>query len=93
MIKVKRFGATWCAPCKVMALALPKVIENFSDVEYAQFDVEKDNFDADKYSFTSIPYISIEDGDGVVVKSFTGVKSLTEMSSMLLELGATLRPV
>lgn len=87
-MEVIRFGATWCAPCKAMAVVLPKVIAGFEGVTYRQVDVEQEEFDADKYSFMSIPYVAIQDSDGQVLKSFTGKKTTTEVAEMLSGLGA-----
>jgi thiol-disulfide isomerase/thioredoxin len=87
-IKIKRFGATWCGPCKLMAVVLPKVAAEFKDVAYEQFDVEKDDINTEKYSFLSIPYISIESEEGTVLASFSGSKSPAEMISLLDSLGA-----
>jgi thioredoxin 1 len=73
MIKVKRFTATWCGPCKVLAPIFEQFEASFPDVIFETIDVDEDKEDAAENFVTSIPTV-IFTKDGVAKQRFTGVQ-------------------
>lgn len=72
MIKVIKFYADWCGPCRVYAKTFDKVSEELKDeVEFENVNIEKDTTGlAAQYKVTGIPMtVVIKDG---VAKSQTG---------------------
>lgn len=67
-MKILKFYASWCAPCK----ALTKTIEDLGldkadDIEYQSVNIEEDYDLADKYHITTIPtLIFVKDGEEVI---------------------------
>ena len=77
MVTIKKFGATWCGPCRALAPVLGQIKESFSansNVKFEEYDV--DNFPqvAEKYRVSSVPTIIIEK-DGLELDRFTGLSS------------------
>jgi thioredoxin 1 len=73
MIKVKRFTATWCGPCRVLAPIFEQLQASFSDVIFETIDVDEDKEAAAENFVTSIPTV-IFIKDGVAKQRFTGVQ-------------------
>jgi thioredoxin 1 len=73
MIKVKRFTATWCGPCKTLAPIFEQFEASFPDVIFETIDVDEDKEAAAENFVTSIPTV-IFTKDGVAKQRFTGVQ-------------------
>ena len=73
MIKVKRFTATWCGPCKVLAPVFEQLQASFPDVTFETIDVDENKEAAQENFVTSIPTVIFEK-DGVAKQRFTGVQ-------------------
>ena len=77
MVVVKKFGATWCGPCRALAPVLVQIKENFSsnsNVVFEEYDVDEFNEQVVQYGITSVPTVIIEK-NGEVVERFTGLSS------------------
>ncbi|BAC43962.1 thioredoxin [Malacoplasma penetrans HF-2] len=42
-ITVVKYGATWCGPCKMLALVLEKLADEMGDVTFVDVDVDDDD--------------------------------------------------
>lgn len=76
-IKVNKFSAEWCGPCKVMGKTFDKVKElpEFNDVEFNEYDVDDDS-SADlvqKFQIRNIPAIIICDENNEQLGKIVGV--------------------
>ena len=75
MITIKKFGATWCGPCRAIVPVLASLKEEYEakhdNVKFIEFDVDESPEEAAKYSVTSIPVVFIEK-DGEVVNKIMG---------------------
>jgi thioredoxin 1 len=68
MIKVLKFYADWCGPCKTYAPVFDKVMSE-SNVEYENINVDKDTTGlAAKYKVRSIPLTVFINEDGTSTK-------------------------
>jgi len=85
MIQVKKFYATWCGPCKMLTPIIEGVKKNHSDVQFENFDVDKDFEIAAKYSIRSVPTVIVEK-DGVEVQRFAGLQGEMTYTNALNEL-------
>lgn len=66
MIKVIKFYADWCGPCRVYAKTFDKVSEELKDqVEFTNVNIEKDTTGlAAEYKVTGIPMtVVVKDGE------------------------------
>lgn len=82
MIKVIRFTASWCGPCKMLAPIFGEVQNEVSDVMFETIDVDTNRDKATQYSVSSVPTVIIEK-DGQIVNRFSGVKPKTAIVSLI----------
>jgi thioredoxin 1 len=73
MIKVKRFTATWCGPCKVLAPIFEQLESEIEGVIFETIDVDEDKEETMNYMVTSVPTVVIEK-NGQIVQRYTGVQ-------------------
>jgi thioredoxin 1 len=74
MIKVMKFSAAWCGPCRTLKPVFEDVKNNFSNVVFEDVDVDENFEVAGKYGIRSVPTVVIEK-NGVEVERFLGVQS------------------
>ena len=73
MVKVKRFTATWCGPCKVLAPVFAELESEITGASFETIDVDQNKEETMKYMVTSVPTVVIEK-DGEMVQRYTGVQ-------------------
>lgn len=76
MVEVKKFSASWCGPCKMLAPVMDNISRNpnFSDVRFTNVDVDEQFEIASKYGIRSVPTVIIEK-NGQEVKRISGSQS------------------
>lgn len=72
MITVKRYTASWCGPCKVLAPVMDEIKNELSDVNFVTIDVELHKEAAMNDNIASIPTVVISK-NGQELHRFTGV--------------------
>ena len=72
MIKVKRFTAVWCGPCRQLAPIFEQFKSDFPNVSFETIDVDTNPEATQQYSVTSVPTVIVENG-GQVVQRFIGL--------------------
>lgn len=79
MIKVLKFQADWCSPCK----ALSKLLEEVeTDVIIETVDIDKNPKIAREYGIRGVPTMVMTD-DGVEVKRISGCPMKAELEEWL----------
>lgn len=79
-MKVLKFEATWCAPCK----SLTKLLESFDTEMYIQkVDIDENVDLVRDYGIRSVPTLVMLDDDGVEVKRGQNFKTLEDIQSFL----------
>jgi len=73
MIKIKRFTAQWCQPCKQLAPVFAQLQSSFPGVIFETIDVDQNKDLALENFVTSIPTVIFEK-DGITKQRFTGVQ-------------------
>jgi thioredoxin 1 len=73
MVKVLKFSAAWCGPCKALSPVFEQVKGEISGVNYIDIDVDTNKAMAQAYSVTSVPAVVIEK-DGEIVNRIIGAK-------------------
>ena len=85
-MKILKFSATWCGPCKTLAPIFEKVknMEEFDEVSFQEFDVDDDDSAEliEKYSIRNVPTIMFVDENNEPTKRVVG--SLSEQNLVQL---------
>ncbi|HEY3807531.1 MAG TPA: thioredoxin family protein [Kofleriaceae bacterium] len=80
-IKILKFTAPWCVPCKTLAPTLAAVATEYR-VPLEEIDVERDQLAAQRYDVRAMPTVVIL-RDGVEVGRTVGVRPRTFLAGML----------
>lgn len=73
MVKIKRFTAQWCGPCKMLAPVFIELEKEFPNVVFETIDVDENREEVVNYVVTSVPTVIIEK-DGQLIQRYTGAK-------------------
>ena len=76
MIKVKRFTAAWCGPCRQLAPLFDTLQQEYSNVSFETIDVDTSPEEVQQYMITSVPTVIIEK-DGQLVQRYVGLNPKT----------------
>ena len=80
MLKVTKFSASWCQPCKVLAPIFNEVKSEVGGVSYQDVDVDQSSDLAIQYKVRGVPTIVIEK-DGQEVKRIVGMSTKASLIS------------
>lgn len=84
MITVKKFSATWCGPCRMLAPMFEDVKQGYNNVLFENIDVDENFSAASQYGVRSVPLVVIEK-DGKEVARFSGVQSVMTYKNAINE--------
>ena len=73
MVKVMRFTANWCSPCRALAPIIEDIKEQNPDVEFQVVDIDETPELVSEYSVMSVPTIIIQN-NGVETNRFIGIQ-------------------
>jgi len=69
MVKVKKYGAEWCAPCKATTINLKD-----SGVEFEEIDIDKNEDVIEEKGIVNIPYLEFyKDNDTIPYATHKGL--------------------
>ena len=75
--------ATWCGPCRALAPVLEEIAEKYQDkIKVVKVNVDEEESIAQRFGVMSIPTV-IFFRDGKAVASFVGLKSPSEIESIV----------
>ena len=72
MVKVKRYTATWCGPCKQLAPIFEELKKEITEVTFETIDVDQNKEAVIAEGIVSVPTVVLEK-DGQQVYRFSGV--------------------
>lgn len=86
-MKILKFSASWCGPCRVFANTFKKVseMEKYKDIEFKSIDIEEDEGElyVEKYNIRSVPTILLLDEDDNIIYKLSGNIPLDDFVSMI----------
>ncbi len=74
MVTVKKFSATWCGPCRMLAPVMNEIKGQFSNVKFEEYDIDEYSEITEQYGVRSVPTVIIEK-NGVELQRFSGLSS------------------
>lgn len=84
MVEVKKFGASWCGPCRALAPILSEVKSQYNNVSFVEHDVDDDFEEATKFGIRSVPTVVVLK-DGVEVDRIVGLSSKLKYTNLINE--------
>jgi len=54
-MKIIKFSATWCVPCKSYKKIWDNVKTKYPDVEWIEYDVEENDIQTEEFNIRSVP--------------------------------------
>lgn len=79
-MKLLKFSATWCGPCKMQA---QKLKEHPIVVEVEEIDVDSDNELISKFNIMSVPTMILVDDEGSAIHRWTGITEPEEINRLI----------
>jgi len=85
MVKVKRFTALWCGPCRQLGPVFEQMANEFPNVQFETIDVDTSPEYVQEYMVTSVPTVVIEH-EGQAVQRYVGLNPKTTYSNFIKSL-------
>jgi thioredoxin 1 len=76
MVKVKRFTALWCGPCRQLSPLFTQLEAEYPNVSFETIDVDTSPDSVTQYMVTSVPTVIIEK-DGQLAQRYVGINPKT----------------
>lgn len=78
-MKVLKFAAEWCGPCKMLS----KTLEGYTDVEIQEIDIDKDQEVAIRYGIRGVPTLVLLDDNGNELRRKSGMMMFNEFEKFV----------
>jgi thioredoxin 1 len=85
MVKVKRFTAIWCGPCRQLAPLFTQLEAEYPNVSFETIDVDTSPDSVQEYMVTSVPTVVIEK-NGQLAQRYVGINPKTTYSNTIKSL-------
>lgn len=82
MIKILKFGSTWCGPCKTIAPIFEQIKKDNPEVEIISIDIDDDVDKSNEYGIRNIPTVIFEK-DGEIVEKLSGSMPLHKYQEVI----------
>jgi len=84
-MKVIKFGAEWCGPCKVFHKTFEDVskMDEFKDIKFEEMDVEENELEVEKYQVRAVPTTIILDDNDELKYKLSGNISKDELINII----------
>ena len=82
MIKIIKFSASWCGPCRTLAPIMNEVKSENPDIVFEDIDVDTQAEQTVKYNISAVPTVIVLK-DGSEVHRFSGMKPKTIINSII----------
>lgn len=84
-LKVVKFEASWCGPCKALTPVWNEVVESTDDVDFEVVDIDEDPETASNMAVRAVPTLVFVK-DGAVVDTLVGLHNKDTIVNKIEEL-------
>ena len=81
-LKILKFGATWCQPCRTLDPVMEDVQKEYSDLLFEKYDADTHPDVFKKYKISSVPTVVFVKDDNEVNR-FSGVLPKSQIISLI----------
>ena len=81
-MRVLKFYADWCAPCKMLTEVIHNAQEKIN-IPIEEIDIDKDNAVAIQYGIRSVPTMILLDGNNTELKRVVGSLNQSDLLTFL----------
>lgn len=81
-IKVMKFSAVWCAPCRQMQPEWDQLVDENPGVEFVSVDIDGEPVLAAQYNIMSVPTVLFVK-DGVVEQTLIGLRKKADLKAVI----------
>jgi len=85
MVKVLKFSAAWCGPCRILSPLFDEIKREISGVNYIDIDIDKHPELVQAYSVTGVPLVVIEK-NGIIIDTIKGANPKSVYTSAIQKL-------
>lgn len=80
-MKILKFSAEWCGPCKMLANVLEKYYDG--DVQIENIDIDENQEVAIRYGIRGVPTVVLLDDSGSELRRKTGMMMIDEFEKFI----------
>ena len=78
-MKILKFQAEWCGPCKMLS----KTLEGYDEVEIQEIDIDADQEVAIRYGIRGVPTLVLLDDNGAEVRRKSGMMMMNDFEKFV----------
>ena len=76
------FGASWCAPCRMLAPVIEEIASERADIKVGKINIDEQSELANKFGIMSIPTLVVMK-NGKIIQQVSGVRPKKAILEML----------
>ena len=78
-MKILKFQAEWCGPCKMLS----KTLEGYDEVEIQEIDIDADQEVAIRYGIRGVPTLVLLDDNGAELRRKSGMMMMNDFEKFV----------
>lgn len=82
-MRIEKFGASWCGPCKVMDRNLDEFAKKHPEVIINRHDVDEEEDTVANLGIKSVPTTFIYNDEDELLNKFVGVATIAQLELLL----------